>query len=435
MRMTAERLTRPSSSRATRSEQFELEFSSSFCGENETIVWVVAAAAEDSRQIIEALHHDEEGNFTSFFVSVFDGAPAFGTNDILAIKAGDEMQLFASQLPAGLTRRELAGRIARALSDPRHVQPHRFEAAEFLLVRLFASLKDERSVHADSALARALVLLQSREGAAPRLVSQMASDILDAMPDTGSLALDGLMRRVKAHALFDVCRTIGMRQDLARSARDLYESAANSFAGAGIAAQARACARSARSLDELILREESPEPTLPGLEPSASDIGRLHMKRPNFRAFRALAVPLAIRLPIALAADQPLIASRLRPVGSIHVPEAVLMCSLQKVSSTNLVPQLKILSAETPSLTKRVRVSIEREHYSLLGIEDRLAREGEDSFGVIVNGDQWEVSAKRATAKLGKPFEFDARALSERAPPLQILVTAGANFGRFEVRP
>lgn len=415
-------------------EQYELPLRAVYRDSSEALLWILAATAEDSQHIVEAIRLQAEGKSHSFFIGVRDGAPAFGANDLLAIRIGAELQLFASRLPAIPAQGELATEIARALR--RQVEARATEAAEFLFVRLSASIREEQSVHADSALARALTFLQSAQVQenAPRLVSQMAQDILGALPSVASLALDGLMRRLKAYALFSLGRTLThRRRELVASAFALFDDAARSFDLAGLAGQARACRRSARTLEQLVLYGESPEPVLPGFEPDDLDLERMHIKRPNFRAFRALAVPLSIRLPLDLGPVGAGTAGALHPIGAIALPTDPLVQALNEVQSVNLVPRLSITETSGAPLDKCVRISIEREHFSLLGIEDSLAVAGEHDFGVLVTGQEWECSPQRATARLGCPVEFKARALSRRAMPLSVLISSGADLGTFKV--
>jgi hypothetical protein len=417
-------------------EQLELPLRSSYAGRSDAVLWVLAATEDDSQDIVEAIRHYDTDNLSSFFVSVQDGAPAFGSNDILAIRRGHELLLFASRLPAIPTRCEVAAQIANALSNPLEVQARSQEAAEFLFVRLFASAKEERQEHADSALGRSLSFLQSfgaRE-AAPWLACEMAGEILEAMPEAGSLALDGLVRRLKAHALFEAGQLVSEeRLGHLDTACSLYFQAARSFQRAGIVAQAQACLRYGRMLEQLILCAKSPEPTLPGLEWSVADARRMHLKRPGFRSFRALAVPLSIRVPLELRADGPATAPKLHQIGAITLPKSALIHAMREVESTNLVPRLTVTDSAEAPLTKRVRVSIDREHFALLGLEDKGVAVSSRCFGVILSGSDWEMSLERGTAAHGRPVEFDVRARSRDASPLSVLVTAGADLGKFQV--
>jgi hypothetical protein len=414
------------------SAQLELPLRATSQGTNEVVLWLLAATPSDSAQIVDAIHQFDHGNVTSFFVSVIDGAPALRANDLLAIRAQNNFHLFAARLPSIPSLEELAAQIARSLDDWRQVKAQSLKATEFLCLRLFSSTRDERRIHADSSLARALTFLQSRDGVPPRLVSQMAGEIIGAMRGDASPALDGLMRRLKAHALFQVYQTHAARRDLIENACELYWEAAASFDAAGISTHARACQRSARLLEHLMM-DESPEPVLPGLEPAANEIAFLHLSRPAFRAFRTLAIPMSIRMPLELRSDQPMTASKLCHIGKIPLPEETLVRALRDVDSANLVPRLDVIETRGSPLAKRVRVSIEREHFSLLGIADRMASEGERSFQVMVDGADWDVSLDTATARLGRPVEFDARARAHSASPLRVLITAGGQLGQFEV--
>lgn len=417
-------------------EQLELPLRSSYAGLSDAVLWVLAATTEDSQDMVEAIRHYDTDNLSSFFVSVHDGAPAFGANDILAIRRDHELLLFASRLPAIPTRHEVANQVANALANPFEVYTRAREATEFLFVRLFASARDERLANTDSALGRSMSFLQSfgaRE-AAPWLACEMAAEILEAMPEVGSLALDGLVRRLKAHALFEAGHLVPKeRLEHFHAACTLYIQAAQSFEGAGIVAQAQACLRYGRMLEQMILHDKSPEPTLPGLEWTVADVRRMHLKRPHFRPFRVLAVPLSIRVPLELRADRPATAPKLQQIGAITLPTSALVHAMREVGTTNLIPRITVTDSVEAPLAKRVRVSIDREHFALLGLEDKGVAVSGRSFGVMLSGADWEISLERGTAAQGRPVEFDVRARSRDAAPLSVFVTAGADLGKFQV--
>lgn len=394
-------------------------------------VWLLAAEQSDAAQIAEHLSSDDPNGHSGFFVSVFDGSYAVGAGDLLALRSGPSVRIFLCGSAGSSATDALATTHARrAFHASEHNPVAAASAAEILFVRLVGNGQPLPGRNVDGMLARMLRSLQEADQARDaRFVAEISAQLLARMPKAASGAIAGVLQRLRAGALFTLCRSIfGYSSEMLPEAIELYRKAGETFDHAALRAQGAACHRYARSLEALAHRASGAEPTLPGIV--ADMAAEPVIPRLAFRALRCLAIPVGHH---PHSNPEPANALAFREVGSLTIADGTMRRILDAVTSLNVVPRIKVTRPLGRKATRHLSVAFDREHFAMLGLVDTRGDEDGQTYTVIVQGDGWTVSPPQQDARSGGSARFVARSANPTPEPLQVVIAAGVDVGTFVV--